>query len=711
MFKERERARHSSRRSSDAPTLPPKAMTVILLSAAISTSPVFPQLFSNAKWKPVKHWPLNCSGKNEEVNGVSKRPFHMESNDNGNIDVHQERLQSMNCASEKTHNNIWQLFREAQRNILYLNKQCLMALEELDEMKREQKLLLDKIEQLEVKGHAFSGEDLLSISSELRLRIDSMVLTGTIDAREASALRSLVTDSKVSISDNFSDILYKRDAEILAELRHFSVKRKMKGFHIIHICTEMAPVISVGSLASYVTGLSQALLRKGNLVEVILPKYASLNLDEIKGLREIEADLYSYFNGQLHRNRIWTGVVYGIGVTFIEPVQYSSFFSCERIYGYSNDFERFTYFSRASLDYIVKSGKQPDVLHIHNWETSIVGPLFWDVFANQGLGATRILLTCQSFDSQCVEPPDKLALCGLDPSRLHRPDRLQDNSKAHLVNILKGGVVYSNKVVAMSSLHSKGHIIHNLSNGLEPTLAIHKDKLLIAPVGFNSSTWNPTKDKFLPQCYSKDDMRGKAVCKDALQQHLGLPEHAATALVGCILSEVSDVDLDSLKMLVWIAAKKGAQLVFMASNEIQGINRELESYLEDLKDENIRFLKEYDEALFHLIFAGSDFILCPFDDPGLQLVVRAIRYGTAPIPVTSDPRFRQFIENDFWSTKFSEYISNTFANVTLSQALDEIRNNPLQWNRKIVDAMAKDFSWDAECCDIHVSAYTSVNNQ
>lgn len=44
---------------------------------------------------------------------------------------------------------------------------------------------------------------------------------------------------------------------------------------------------------------------------------------------------------------------------------------------------RFAYFSRASLDYIAKSGKQPDVLHIHNWQTAIVGPLFWDVFVNQ----------------------------------------------------------------------------------------------------------------------------------------------------------------------------------------------------------------------------------------------------------------------------------------------------------------------------------------
>lgn len=38
---------------------------------------------------------------------------------------------------------------------------------------------------------------------------------------------------------------------------------------------------------------------------------------------------------------------------------------------------------------------------------------------------------------QCLEHPEKLALCGLDPARLHRPDRLQDTTKAHLVNVLK----------------------------------------------------------------------------------------------------------------------------------------------------------------------------------------------------------------------------------------------------------------------------------
>ena len=41
-----------------------------------------------------------------------------------------------------------------------------------------------------------------------------------------------------------------------------------------------------------------------------------------------------------------------------------------------------------------------------------------------------------------------------------------------------------------------------------------------------------------------------------------------------------------------------------------------------LQDENMIFLNDYDEAILHLILAGSDIILCQsFDDPVLQLPV------------------------------------------------------------------------------------------
>ncbi|XP_047967243.1 probable starch synthase 4, chloroplastic/amyloplastic isoform X1 [Salvia hispanica] len=643
---------------------------------------------------------LNCSRNTRESNGLSKAPISREL---GSLDVDDDGKE------ERKRKDIWQLFEEAQQNIMYLNKQRLLAMEELGRVNNERNSLLQRIEQLEMQNQATARKDKLMISSELLLRIDALVLNGVIGSTEASDLRRLVIDSRVGLADDIHDIILMNDAEFLAELRRFSKTTKGNGFHIIHICTEMSPVVSVGSLAPYITGLSCALQRKGNLVEVILPKYACLNLDEVHGLREVEAEFYSYFNGQLHGNKIWTGVVYGIGVTFIEPVYYSSFFSHDKVYGYSNDFERFTYFSRASLDYLVKLGKRPDVLHVHNWQTSLVGPLFWDVFVNQGFESTRIVLTCQGFDSQSLEQPEKLALCGLDPSTLLRPDRLQDNNKSHLVNVLKGGVVYSNKVIIMSSVHTKGHIISALGHGLEPTLAIHKEKLVISPSGFDKMTWDPSRDNFLPQHYSADDMEGKLICKFALQRHLGLEEGASNILVGCIYIGMSE-DFDKMKKLCWMASSKGVQFVFMRYGQIPGMTTSFENFQAEVRDKNVRFIDEYDEGLSHLIISGSDIMLCPsLDDHLLQVPLKAIKYGTAPIPVNfPDSRFRDFGNDSSKRSRFAQYINSTFGNMSLGQALDEIKNNPLEWNRRIKDGMKKDFSWESECAEVHISAYEVV---
>ncbi|KAI3933087.1 hypothetical protein MKW92_002243 [Papaver armeniacum] len=259
-----------------------------------------------------------------------------------------EILESSSIARENQ-NDIWELFRETQRNILYLNQRQLMALEEMKKTKQEKQSLLDRVHQLEVElasiqnSSPIAASDTATMWPQWLLRIDPMVLKRmiTTDTEESSNLRGIVVNNKAKVADTFSDIQLKRDAELLEEHRHFSDKCKQTGFHIIHICTELAPVASVGSLASYVTGISSELQENGNLMEVILPKYASLNLDGVQGLRNTKAESYSYFDGSWHGNKIWTGVVHGIGVTFIEPVNHASYFNCDMIYGYSNDFERY----------------------------------------------------------------------------------------------------------------------------------------------------------------------------------------------------------------------------------------------------------------------------------------------------------------------------------------------------------------------------------
>jgi hypothetical protein len=61
---------------------------------------------------------------------------------------------------------------------------------------------------------------------------------------------------------------------------------------------------------------------------------------------------------------------------------------------------------------------------------------------------------------------------------------------------------------------------------------IEMDMLSVAPYGFEKSTWDPSTDYFLPENFNAENMNGKAVCKAALLQRLGLSEHSSTILVG-----------------------------------------------------------------------------------------------------------------------------------------------------------------------------------
>ncbi|MBA0551798.1 hypothetical protein Golob_022661, partial [Gossypium lobatum] len=65
-------------------------------------------------------------------------------------------------------------------------------------------------------------------------------------------------------------------------------------------------------------------------------------------------------------------------------------------------------------------------------------------------------------------------------------------------------------------------------------------------------------------------------------------------------------------------------------------------------------------------------------------------------------------DHDHEITRFSQFMRSTFGVMSLSQALDEMKNNPSTWKTKILNAMKKDFSWDSECYETHVSAYTAV---
>ncbi|KAK8454634.1 hypothetical protein SEVIR_4G007401v4 [Setaria viridis] len=127
-------------------------------------------------------------------------------------------------------------------------------------------------------------------------------------------------------------------------------------------------------------------------------------------------------------------------------------------------------------------------------------------------------------------------------------------------------------------------------------------------------------------------------------------------------------------------------------------------------DDDIAFVEGYNETFAHLIYAGSDIILCSsFEDPSLQIAVKAIKYGCAPVQINfPNDGSRQSEGRDCRNRVMSKYIISTYGEFSLLQALDSFKNDPSSRDQQIKDGMVKVLAWDAECYELHWEAYSSL---
>jgi len=235
-----------------------------------------------------------------------------------------------------------------------------------------------------------------------------------------------------------------------------------------------------------------------------------------------------------------------------------------------------------------------------------------------------------------------------------------------------------------------------------------REKILIASHGLDGELWDPSKDIYLPRRYSANDIEGKSICREALKRRLGF-HSGSSIIVGCICDGYSDIH--NLKEAIHVALRRSAQVIFMEKlgSVMNSTVRALKEEFINL-DDSIAFIEEYDETLAHLIYAGSDIILCSsFEDPSLQIAMKAIKYGCAPVQINfPNDESRQFEGNDCRNRVMSKYIISTYGALSLLQALDSFKNDPSLWDQRMKDGMVKGLAWDAECYDLHWEAYSFI---
>jgi starch synthase len=96
---------------------------------------------------------------------------------------------------------------------------------------------------------------------------------------------------------------------------------------------------------------------------------------------------------------------------------------------------RFTFFSKAALEFLLKSNKRPDVLHCHDWQTDLVPVMLYEMYQYHGMWNQRACYTIHNFKHQGMAGNDILRATGLNrESYYFQYDRLQDNFNPFALN-------------------------------------------------------------------------------------------------------------------------------------------------------------------------------------------------------------------------------------------------------------------------------------
>lgn len=402
---------------------------------------------------------------------------------------------------------------------------------------------------------------------------------------------------------------------------------------IVQISSELAPVAKVGGLADVVFGLTRELEIRGHSVEIILPKYDNLWYDQIWGLHECFHDLWVPWHGGAVHCTVYFGFVHGRKVFFIEPHSPDNFFNRGCFYGAHDDIHRFAFFSKAAMEFLLQSGKRPDVIHCHDWQTGLVPVLLADQYQGGGMDAVRCCYTIHNFRHQGVYGPEVLHGVGLHAiDHYMHHDRLQDNFNHTAINMMKGGIVYANFVSTVSPKHAWEARHSDQGFGLQHTLHVHGAKFGGILNGLDYEAWNPATDPYLAAHYDRDNFQAKYDNKAALRQRLWLSDEYKP-----IIAYVGRLDyqkgVDLIRHGLFHSLWNGAQFVLLGSSpepDTRDYFHHLKHQLNDSPDCHLELA--FNEQLAHLIYAGADMILVPstYEPCGLTQLI-AMRYGTVPI--------------------------------------------------------------------------------
>ena len=478
----------------------------------------------------------------------------------------------------------------------------------------------------------------------------------------------------------------------------------LRPLNLLLAASEATPYAKTGGLADVAGALPHEFAKLGHDVILLLPRYRSLNesgrtfrpianlpVPTPQGVVQavIEEDVIPVAG---HRTgvRVWA-------------VRHDPYFDRAGLYqehglDYPDNLDRFVFFCRAiieSMNYLQTERQwETDLLHLHDWQTALCAVYLKtnDRVAAEFEGV-RTVLTLHNVGYQGMFPGSEFTKTGLAPS-LFTLDGLEFYGS---VNLLKGGIVFSDNLTTVSPTYAKEILKPEGGFGLDGVLRNRRAKFKGILNGIDVDLWNPETDPELPAVYTSKNRDGKLVCKRALQREFKLPE-TNVPLIGVIGRMVSQKGFDLIETAIPTLMTLGVHLVMLGTGD--------PAYEDTFKTLQARYPNQFglrigfDEGLAHRIEGGADMFLMPsqYEPCGLSQLY-SLRYGTIPIVrktgglVDTVVSFAPRKPNPDRATGF--HIKEHSAKSLFESVRDAVRvfHDSNVWNRLIENGMSSDVSW------------------
>jgi starch synthase len=475
---------------------------------------------------------------------------------------------------------------------------------------------------------------------------------------------------------------------------------------VVHLVPELSPYARTGGLGEAVASLARYQAASGIPVTVFAPLYGVIR--ERFELQPVGPAFAVAVGPRVETARIYqpaTPPAPGCPrVLFVESEEY---FDRPGLYGddagdYPDNAQRYALFTRAVLVALPRVFPQaPCILHSHDWQTALTSVyLKTEFMAHPYYEGIRAVLSVHNAGYQGHFTESAMTDIGL-PAALYNSRQLEWYGR---VNLLKGGLVFSDLVVTVSPTHAHELRTEKGGFGLDGVFVALRDRLVGIVNGIDQDVWDPQRDPYIPRRYGSENLVGKKRNRVALQRATGLSRWQAPifALTARLVSQ---------KGLDLILGDPGyfafdAQYVFLGHGE-----RRYEEMLTELAERapsRIAVKLDFTDEFEHLLLAGADMCLMPslYEPCGLTQM-RAQRYGTIPV-ARRVGGLADTIEDGVTGFLFDDYTPADFMRAA-TRAVDQYRETE-SWEEMMREAMARDFGWEKSAAR-YVTVYRRVLSQ